>query len=45
VQYKFAPIDTITAGAYYFGFCVTFIDGSVLIWPYLKEMFPIEVTP
>lgn len=45
VQYKWASGDTLTAGSYYMSFEVVFLDNSKLIWPYMLEMFPIEVTP
>lgn len=44
VRYKWALSDTDTAGGYYFAFEVTFSDGSKLIWPYVAELFPIEIT-
>lgn len=45
VRYKWAPSDTSVVGMYYFGIELIDPSGAKLIWPYVAEMFPIEVTP
>jgi hypothetical protein len=46
IRHKWHPVDTQDAGYFMMSFEVSDPDtGAILIWPYMRELFTIEVTP